>query len=184
MNVTISESRGSLRLVKIGKGNVEEMIDLIVALAEYEQLTPPGPEQKERLRMDALSDRPYFQGYIARWDGNAVGLVTYYFMYSTFLAKPTLYVEDIFVREEHRGRGIGKSLFALSVLEAKHHGCGRMEWAVLDWNKHAIEFYESSGARPIDDWIRYRLDEDDIDRFSSSLEGGIERTDRSKCGHS
>jgi GNAT superfamily N-acetyltransferase len=86
-----------------------------------------------------------------------VGYATYYFTYSTFLARPTLYLEDIFVMPSYRGRGAGRALFRACAAEAVRRGCGRMEWQVLDWNAPAIEFYQRSGARLLDDWRVCRL---------------------------
>jgi len=96
---------------------------------------------------------------VAESGGNLVGYVLYFFTYSSFLAKPTLYIEDLFVLEEHRGGGIGRGLFLKCVAEAVRRGCGRMEWSVLNWNTKAIKFYEGLGARKLDEWSVFRLDE-------------------------
>lgn len=89
-----------------------------------------------------------------------VGYALYYYSYSSFLARPTLYLEDIFVMESHRKRGIGRGLFLRCVGEARRTGCSRMEWAVLTWNQKAIEFYEKLGAKRLNDWYYYRLSDD------------------------
>ena len=97
--------------------------------------------------------------------GKLVGYALYFYTYSSFLARKTLYLEDIFVLESHRGKGIGRDLFVRCVNEAKKNDCGRMEWAVLTWNKNAIEFYEKLGAKRMDEWYTYRLTKDSIDRI-------------------
>ena len=100
----------------------------------------------------------YFQALLAENDRNdAIGFALYFFKFSTFLGKPTLHLEDLFVLPEYRGRGIGKSLLKRLAAIAVDKNCGRMEWDVLDWNKPAIEFYESIEAIPLSDWVTYRL---------------------------
>ena len=90
--------------------------------------------------------------------GEAVGYAIYFFTYSSFLARPTLYLEDVFVLESQRGKGAGKAFFAALRRIAKKERCGRMEWAVLNWNTPAIKFYDAQGARPLKEWTTYRLE--------------------------
>ena len=136
-------------------------LDLIDALADYEKLPRPEPGARERLVRDAVSSGgrpPRFEALLVEVDGAVVGYAVFFMTYSTFLARPTLYLEDIFVRPESRGVGAGKALFRECVREALRRECGRMEWVVLDWNAPAIEFYERRGARRLSEWHTYRLD--------------------------
>jgi GNAT superfamily N-acetyltransferase len=135
--------------------DVPRLLDLIDGLADYEKLARPDAEARERLARDAASGR--FQTLLAELDGQVVGYAIYFFTYSTFLARPTLYLEDIFVLPECRGRGAGKALFRACAAEAVRLECGRMEWQVLDWNQPSIDFYERAGARLQKEWIPCRL---------------------------
>ncbi|TAK22744.1 MAG: GNAT family N-acetyltransferase [Chloroflexota bacterium] len=115
---------------------------------------------------DATRDDPPFRTLVAEVavDGSTtlVGYAVYFFTYSTFLAQPTLYLEDIFVDPDHRGRGAGRALFAACAREAAARECGRMEWQVLDWNEPAIAFYKRSGARVHPEWRLCRLTGDEL----------------------
>ena len=101
-------------------------------------------------------------------DGKPAGFAVYFWSYSTFLAKPGFYLEDLFVKPELRGKGIGKRIFQELLRIAKANDCGRFEWSVLDWNEPAIKFYESLGATAQAEWVRYRLDEEQISRLANS----------------
>lgn len=146
---------------KLTEDNFPEFIFLIEKLADYEKLTPPDEDAKIRLEMDAFCKNPKYEAYLAVLNGTPAGYITFYFTYSTFLAKPTLYLEDIFVSEEFRKQGIGRKLFDFCRSEAKARGCGRMDWTVLTWNQPSIDFYEKAGAER-QDWYLYRLEGDRI----------------------
>jgi GNAT superfamily N-acetyltransferase len=150
-----------LSIVPVNRSNGDQYVGLIKALADYEKLTPPGPEESSKLIRDCTSDPPLFHARLALLDGVPIGYLAFYFTYSTFLAKPTLFLEDIFILEEHRKKGIGRELFRFCVREAKARGCGRMEWTALDWNTPAHRFYESMGGKKLD-WYIFRLSEDDF----------------------
>ncbi|RXE55588.1 GCN5 family acetyltransferase [Methanoculleus taiwanensis] len=145
-----------IRIERLNERNFDEFTALVEALAEYEHLAPPDDAARERLLADALGEHPRYEAFIARTDGRAVGYATILFTYSTFLARPTLYLEDIFVLEAYRGKGIGKALFDLCRSLAEERGCGRIEWMVLTWNDPAIRFYEKCGGERLD-WYTYRL---------------------------
>jgi GNAT superfamily N-acetyltransferase len=130
---------------------------LIRALAEYERLAHEVVLSEGVLRDHLFGPRPFAEVLIAEGDGVAVGFALFFHNYSTFLAKPGIYLEDLFVVPEYRGRGHGKALFAALAGLAVSRGCGRLEWAVLDWNEPAIGFYKSLGAKPMDEWTVYRL---------------------------
>lgn len=155
-----------LRVRKATKKDSGGFLRLLVALAEFEKLRPPDDSAKRRI-LDDVFKRRRVRLFVASKEGELVGYALYFFSYSSFLAKPTLYLEDLFVLKEHRGSGIGLALFLKCVEEAESSGCGRMEWSVLTWNRGAIEFYEKLGARRLDEWAVYRLDE----RAISSLRG-------------
>lgn len=127
-------------------------------LAKFEGLNPPSPAARRRLTDDVLRRRRV-RLFVAVDGKTPVGYALYFYNYSSFLAKPSLYLEDIFVSPKYRKRGVGFSLFRKCVDEAMERGCGRMEWAVLTWNKKAIKFYERLGAKRLADWHVYRLDE-------------------------
>lgn len=135
-------------------------VTLIDALADYENLDRPVPDAKARLLAEAFSERPRFEVRLAEVDGVIAGYAFFFMTYSSFLAKPLLYLEDVFVLSEHRGVGAGKALFAACVSEALARGCGRMEWRVLSWNEPAIGFYLRRGARYLSEWHLFRLDGD------------------------
>jgi GNAT superfamily N-acetyltransferase len=144
------------------------LICLIVALAEFEKLTPPEAEAKERLIQDGFDERPRFESWLAFVDGEAepVGYVILFETYSSFLARPTLFLEDIFVLPEYRGLGIGSALLRQCFKLAAERGCGRMEWLCLDWNTKAQCVYEKLGARRLTEWLPYRLDRAGIERLA------------------
>jgi len=109
------------------------------------------------LDVGLFGDRPYAEVVLADDDGRPVGFALFFHNFSTFLGRPGIYLEDLFVLPEHRGSGIGRMLLAHLARLAVERGCGRLEWAVLDWNRDAIQFYERLGARPNSDWTVYRL---------------------------
>ena len=143
-----------MRIIKAGKEDADALIGLVLSLAQYEHLEPPNDEAVERLKSD-LNVR--YESFLAFDGSKAVGYAMFYYTYSSFLARPTLYLEDIFVQGEHRKEGIGKALFDSCVREAKEKGCGRMDFVVLDWNSSAQRFYERAGAKAMKEWILYRL---------------------------
>ncbi|MBI5280470.1 MAG: GNAT family N-acetyltransferase [Candidatus Solibacter usitatus] len=141
------------------------LLDLIRALADYEKLDPPDEAAQGRLLRDIFGGRPRLEAYLAYADGVPAAYALVLETYSSFLALPTLYLEDIFVQPEFRGRGAGAALFKELVAEAERRGCGRMEWVVLDWNRLAQEFYARFGASHLSDWMTMRLTRDDFGRI-------------------
>jgi GNAT superfamily N-acetyltransferase len=138
-----------------------DLLSLICKLAEYEHLPSPDQEAQQRLKRDCLSDKPKYKAYIARLGDTPAAYITYYFTYSTFLALPTLYVEDIFVLKEYRRGGIGGQLFSFIKKVARQEGCGRIEFTVLKWNTSAQEFYRKNGAECLE-WDFYRIIKDNF----------------------
>lgn len=133
------------------------IVRLIRGLAEYERLAHEMVTTAAHIRRHGFGRRRYFEALICRRGRTAVGFALYFFTYSTFLGRPTLYLEDLFVLPEERGRGAGRALLAELARIAMRRGCGRMEWAVLDWNKNSIRFYKRLGAKLRRDWILTRL---------------------------
>jgi GNAT superfamily N-acetyltransferase len=143
------------------------IVRLITALADFEKLPPPDEAAQTRLLDDAFGPRPRFEIFMAKREGEVAGYAFVFETYSTFLALPTLYLEDLFVLPEHRGKKVGYALFLHCSQEAVRRGCGRFEWAVLYWNQHAINFYERLGARHLSDWRTYRLDREGLEKLVS-----------------
>ena len=153
----------------IGRGTARDaaaICELIRGLARYERLERECSIAPADIRRHGFGRRPYFETLICRRDGRPIGLALYFFTYSTFLGRPTLYLEDLFVTPEARGAGAGRALLRALARIAVRRGCGRMEWAVLDWNTPSIEFYESLGARLRKDWILTRLTGEPLRRLA------------------
>jgi len=145
---------------KLEAADLPRLLELIDGLADYEKLSRPDAAARERLAADATAAPPRFSTLLAEIDGQVVGYAIYFFTYSTFRARPTLYLEDVFVLPERRGQGAGVALFRACAREAVAQGCARMEWQVLAWNTPTIEFYERLGARHQADWLPFRLDDE------------------------
>lgn len=137
--------------------DVPTILALIRGLAEYERLAHQMEATAARVRAHGFGRRRYFETIICRRGGRPIGFALYFFTYSTFLARPTLYLEDLFVLPEERGTGAGKALLRALARIAVRRGCGRLEWAVLDWNRPAIGFYKRLGAKLRRQWILTRL---------------------------
>jgi GNAT superfamily N-acetyltransferase len=148
--------------------DVPTIARLIRELAEYERLADRVVLDEARLRDHLFGPRPYCEVILAEDAGRVVGFALFFHNYSTFLARPGLYLEDLFVEPAHRGQGHGKALFVALARLAVERGCGRVEWAVLDWNEPSIDFYRSLGAEALDDWTVYRLHEDALTRLAVS----------------
>jgi GNAT superfamily N-acetyltransferase len=148
----------SVQVRSLGREDAPRLLELIDGLADYEKLARPDAAARERLVADAFANPPRFHTLVAEVDRTVVGYAIYFFTYSTFLASSSLYLEDIFVLPERRGLGAGMALFRACAAEAVRQGCGRMEWQVLSWNEPSIRFYERLGARHLDDWLPFRLD--------------------------
>ena len=138
--------------------DIPTIAGLIRALAQYEKLEDQVVLDEARLRDHLFGERPYAEALLAEEDdGQVAGFALFFHNYSTFLARPGIYLEDLFVRPEHRGKGHGKALLREVARLAVERGCGRLEWAVLNWNEPAIRFYRALGAVAMDEWTTYRL---------------------------
>lgn len=139
------------------RGDLPTILSLIQGLAEYEKLAHECIATLESLDRTLFGERPQAEVIIALVDGAPAGFALFFHNYSTFLARRGIYLEDLFVYPVMRGRGIGKALLAHLAAIAVERGCGRLEWSVLDWNTDAIRFYESLGAKAMDEWTVYRV---------------------------
>lgn len=139
------------------EADVPLILDFIGQLAEYEKLTHEMSATEDRLRATLFGARPAAEVLLADVDGNAAGYAVFFGTYSTFVAQPGIYLEDLYVTPAMRGRGAGYALLKQVAHIAVKRGCARVEWGVLDWNEPAIRFYKALGAEPLDDWTKYRL---------------------------
>jgi GNAT superfamily N-acetyltransferase len=149
--------------------DVPTILALIRELAEYEKLLDMVVATEASLHRSLFGPRPYAEALIATVgsESETVGFALFFHNFSTFLGKPGMYLEDLFVRPSFRGRGIGKALLVRVAQIAVERDCGRMEWSVLDWNAPSIRFYESLGAQPLSDWTMYRLTGETLRRVAS-----------------
>jgi GNAT superfamily N-acetyltransferase len=156
----------AVRIEPAREHDVPLILSLIKALAEYERLSHEVVATESDVRESLFGPRPHAEAVIARVGSEPVGFAVWFHTFSTFLSRPGLYLEDLFVLPAWRGRGIGRALMGHLARVAVERGCGRMEWAVLDWNDPAIGFYRSIGARPMDEWTVYRLTGDALRRVA------------------
>jgi GNAT superfamily N-acetyltransferase len=146
-----------IKIRKASKPDVKSIINLIIELAIFERLKLPDLSARKRLIKDAFSKNPPFEILLAEFDSKIIGYTFYFFTYSSFSASKTLYLEDIFVTESFRNKGVGKLFFNKLIKIAKKNKCGGMEWIVLDWNVNAIKFYDKLGAKELKEWKTYRM---------------------------
>ena len=146
--------------------DVPLILSLIRELAEFEKLASEVVATEESLRESLFGERRHAEVRVARYGGRPAGFALFFHNYSTFLGKPGLYLEDLFVRPELRGHGIGRALLVDLARLARERDCGRLEWWVLDWNESAIGFYGKLGAQPMGDWTVYRMNREAIDELA------------------
>jgi GNAT superfamily N-acetyltransferase len=142
------------------------ILNFIRALAEYERAPEAVVATEEDLLRDGFGDQPYYSCLIAEQDGVPTGYALYFFDYSTWLGRPGIYLEDVFVYPEFRGAGIGKALLRRVAAIAVEKGCARLKWQVLDWNTPAIDFYRAMGAEFMDEWRTVRLSGAPLERLA------------------
>jgi GNAT superfamily N-acetyltransferase len=161
----------SLRIRPAAAEDVPLILDFIRGLAEYERLPHECVATEESLRETLFGARPYAEVLIGEADGEAVAFALFFHNYSTFLARPGIYLEDLFVRPQARGRGYGRQMLARLARLARERNCGRLEWSVLDWNEDAIRFYRSLGAVAMDEWTVYRVTGEALERLAGASGG-------------
>jgi len=148
------------------ESDVPVILTFIKKLAEYERLSHEVVATEDLLRETLFGQRRTAEVAIGYIETQAVGFVLFFHNYSTFLGKPGLYIEDLFVDEDHRRRGYGRALLLHVARLAKERGCGRLEWAVLDWNQPAIDFYKKLGASPMSEWTVFRVTAENLDELA------------------
>ena len=170
-----------LRIRPAAAADVPALVCLVTELAQYEKLTPPDDGAAGRLVRDIAGEYPRFQAFLAEVNGKPVGYAVAFETYSTFLAEPKYYVEDIFILPEFRGQGIGRAMFAVLAEEALSRGCGGMAWQALDWNKIAIDFYEGLGATLKKEWRVFRLDKEAMENLAEESQAFFWQEGWQKC---
>jgi GNAT superfamily N-acetyltransferase len=155
-----------VRVVPATERDTPTILSLIKGLAEYERLGDEVEATEDDIRESLFGDWPGAEVVLAYVGSELAGFALFFHNFSTFLGRRGLYLEDLFVLPAYRGRGVGRRLLAHLARVALERKCGRMEWWVLDWNESAIRFYQSIGARPMDDWTVYRLDGDALARLA------------------
>ena len=155
------------RIREATEEDVPLILSLIRELAEYERLSHEVVATEDTLRESLFGGRRYAEVLVAEHDGTPAGFALFFHNFSTFLGKPGIYLEDLYVRPVFRGAGIGKKLLVRLAGLAKARGCGRLEWWVLDWNEPSIGFYKKLGAVPMDDWTVYRVTGEALEDLAS-----------------
>jgi GNAT superfamily N-acetyltransferase len=153
-----------------GVGDVPIILELIRDLATYERAPDEVTATEEQLVDVLFGERPVAEVLLAFEAESPVGFAVYFYNFSTWLGRPGLYLEDLFVKPEKRGKGYGRALLVELAKIARDLGCGRMEWAVLDWNEPAIKFYRTLGAKPMDEWTVFRLTRDEIAKLADAAD--------------
>ena len=162
-----ADSAASLSIAPATERDVAVILGFIRKLAEYEKLSHQVTATEEVLRDTLFGPRRVAEVLIAYLGNEPAGFALYFHNFSTFLGRPGIYLEDLFVEPAHRGKGIGKALLIEIARIAKERDCGRFEWAVLDWNQPAIEFYRGLGAIPLDDWRLFRVTGEALDNLAA-----------------
>jgi GNAT superfamily N-acetyltransferase len=157
-----------IEITQAQEKDIPLILEFIQGLAEYERLRDSCVATEENLRDTLFSARPDAEVIIARVDGEPMGFALFFHNYSTFLAQRGMYLEDLFVKPSARGKGVGYALLSELARIAIERDCGRLEWAVLDWNELAIDFYERIGAKSMNEWTVFRLTGDALDKLAGS----------------
>jgi len=155
----------NVRIVSATERDVPQILELIKGLAEYERLSHVVEADEDRLRRTLFGVRPAAEVFLAFDGDECAGFALFFTNYSTFLGKPGLYLEDLFVKPHLRRKGIGVALLRKLAAIARERDYGRMEWSVLDWNDPAIQFYKKLGAAPLEDWTIFRLTGEALMKF-------------------
>jgi GNAT superfamily N-acetyltransferase len=155
-----------IRISEATEQDVPVILTMIRALAEYEKLSDQVAATEEKLRRTLFGDSPGAEVLLAYIGDECAGMALFFPTYSTFLAQPGIYLEDLYVRPHLRGMGAGYALLRQLAQLAAERGCGRVEWEVLDWNEPSIRFYQAIGATPMDEWTRYRLTGEALQRLA------------------
>ena len=169
MQKVIDSGREGFTLRFGDENDVDLILELIRELADYERLSHEVVADADTLRASLFGERLVAEVVIAEIDAEPVGFALFFHNISTFLGRPGLYLEDLFIRPAYRGRGVGKTMMRFLAQVARERGCARLEWSVLDWNKPAIEFYKGLGARALDEWTVYRVTGAELDELAAQF---------------
>jgi GNAT superfamily N-acetyltransferase len=156
-----------IRITPATEADVPVILEMIRGLAEYEKLLHVVAATEDQLRRTLFNERPAAEVLLAHLDGEPIGFALFFPNYSTFLAQPGIYLEDLYVKPHARGKGAGLALFVELARIAVARGCGRVEWAVLDWNEPSVRFYKKLGAVAMDDWTTFRLTSEPLQRLAA-----------------
>jgi GNAT superfamily N-acetyltransferase len=156
-----------IRIAPAVEADVPVILEMIRGLAEYEKLLHIVAATEDQLRRTLFGERPAAEVLLAYWNGEPIGFALFFPNYSTFLAQPGIYLEDLYVKPHARGKGAGLALFVELARIAVARGCGRVEWSVLDWNEPSIQFYKKLGAVSMDDWTTFRLTSEPLQRLAA-----------------
>lgn len=154
------------KIRKASREDVPLILDFIKLIAEYEKLSNEVVATVDSLTQAIFGEKSTVEVLLAYTNNIPSGYAVYFHNFSTFVGRKGIYLEDIFVKPEFRGKGIGKLLLKEIAREAVKNNCGRIEWAVLDWNTPTIEFYKSIGAKPMNEWILFRMNEEELKNFA------------------
>lgn len=163
--VTTPKHQVSIR--RAAESDLQLILHLIESLAEYERLRDQCVATEEKLRATLFGDHPAAEILIASIENEPMGFALFFHNYSTFLAQPGIFLEDLFVKPEGRGKGVGYALLSALARLAVERNCGRLEWNVLDWNELAISFYRKIGAVPMDEWTTFRVTGPALERLAN-----------------
>lgn len=159
------ENKNNLVIREAKENDVRLLLNLIKEIAEYEKMSDEVIATEETL-MESIFKNNRANALILEFDNKEIGYCIYFYNFSTFIGRNGLYIEDIFIRKEYRGKGFGSEIFKFLAKKAKDEGLKRMEWSCLNWNEPSIKFYKSLGAIPMDEWTVYRLTEEKINELA------------------
>ena len=162
----MSSPKQSVRIEPAGRTDVTVLLTLIRELAAYENMSDQVIATEADLSRALFSSSPQAEAVLAWHDNEAVGFALYFHTFSTFVGKPGLYLEDLFVRPKYRRHGIGRQLLAYLAQLAVTRGCGRFEWSVLNWNEPSIKFYQKMGASPLKEWTMFRITGEELEKLA------------------
>jgi GNAT superfamily N-acetyltransferase len=164
----VTPTRHAVSIRPAAESDLPLILHLIESLAEYEKLRHECVASEDKLRLTLFGDHPAAEVLIASVENEPMGFALFFHNYSTFLAQPGIFLEDLFVKPEARGKGVGHALLSSLAQLAVERNCGRLEWNVLDWNELAISFYKRIGAVPMDEWTTFRLTGSALNDLASS----------------
>ncbi|MGE5213427.1 MAG: N-acetyltransferase family protein [Nitrospirota bacterium] len=167
MEISAMLDRDDFQIRRAQVDDVSVILELIRDLATYERAPEEAVATKDQLVDVLFGERPVAEVLLALEGDSPVGFAVYFYNFSTWLGRPGLYLEDLFVKPEKRGKGYGRALLVELAKIARNRGCGRMEWAVLNWNEPAIKFYRTLGAKPMNEWTVFRLTREEIAKLAN-----------------